>query len=186
VTQTLDNTVLSIDSRSFRPVPLKNGRCPNDEWHFKGAAREVYSYLKLLGQNHGGFVFCSVGDIVRHTKRWSKKGQPYGESTVKRILAMFRQLGVIGSYETRKIHGRTYHGWQFGRHEFWAQTYGDFCDFKDWDSLQSKYAKWMGNAKSVAHQQNETENETHYENPSETDFGQYETQNETAHAVQIA
>lgn len=134
-------TIVVPGRQTFRPVPLTNGQCKGDHLHFRGAAREIYKYLRLLAQNHGGFIFASVENITAHTKNW--KDQPFTYSTrqCKRILKMFRTLRILGERTTREVHGRIYHGWQFAEHNFWAETQGDICEFKRWleyeDSFQS-------------------------------------------------
>ena len=127
---------MSVVSRSFVPVNLQAGTCPNPKRHFRGAAREVYGYLTVLAARHGGFVFPSVRNIAAHTKCWRNKSSKYSERQVKRILRTFKSLGVLGQYETRTIHRRSYRGWQFGEHRLWAETLGDLCEFKYW----SEYA----------------------------------------------
>ena len=60
-------------SRSFEAGGARrNQRVPNPKWHFHGCAREVLTYLELIRQkdNHGGFLFMEVDDIVAHTKDW--------------------------------------------------------------------------------------------------------------------
>lgn len=67
---------------------------------------------------------------------------------------MFRQLGILGAYNTRTIHGRRYSGWQMAGHAFWAETYGGICDFKQWGEFEPKHQQCMGNVKCESHQQN--------------------------------
>lgn len=141
---------MSTVSRCFRPVTLTHGQCPNDEWHFRGAAREIYSYLKLLAANHGGFVFASVSDIARHTKQWRRGQRQASKSHCERILRIFRVLGILGEYETRVIHGRAYQGRQFNTvHKFWATAHDGICDFKYWKAYEGEQRKYMGNQKDI-------------------------------------
>lgn len=123
---------MSKVSRSFVPVTLRAGCCPNDEHHFRGAAREVYSYLKLLAANNGGFVFASIKNISGHTKKWREKSNHYSLSECKKIIRALRGLRVLGKYETRVIRGRAYRGWQFADHVFWSENIGHICEFKFW------------------------------------------------------
>jgi hypothetical protein len=172
------------DVRSFRPVWLKDGQCPNEEWHFRGAAREVYSYLKLLAQNHGGFVFPSVRDIAENTKNWTRDKEPFSIGQCKRILRIFRELGILGKFETRLIHGRTYRGWQFGRHAFWAKSHGGICDFIHWESYESKHRKCMGhNCKS--NQQNVPDCDTDCDTACDPKAGDCDTDCDTAASVAL-
>jgi hypothetical protein len=132
---------MSAGNRSFVPVSLKGGDCPGDKRHFRGAAREVYGYLKLLGARHGGFVFASVKDITKHTKNWKHQKQSYCYRQCKRILATFRALGVLSKRREVKIHGRTYRGWELVIHDWWAETHGDICDFKQWPEYEESFQK---------------------------------------------
>lgn len=135
---------MSVVSRSLVPVSMRDGKCPSDEWHFRGATREVYSYLKLLAKRHGGFVFASVRDIAEHTKNWRKGQEQYSQRQCKRILRMFRELGVLGERCTRTIHNRLYHGRQFMGHDWWAESCGDICDFRRWEKYESQHQEFMG------------------------------------------
>jgi hypothetical protein len=143
---------VTAGSRSFSPVWCK-GECPSDEYHFHGAAREIYSYLKVLAERHGGFVFPGISDITRHTKKWNKSRQPFSERQCKRILRMFRELKILGRRETRTIHGRRYKGWQMSKHSFWAELNGGICDFKHWGEFEPKLKACMGH-KHKSNQQN--------------------------------
>ncbi|MGH9739813.1 MAG: hypothetical protein ACRD4X_14690 [Candidatus Acidiferrales bacterium] len=138
----------------------------------------MYSYLKLLAARHGGFVFASVDDIMRHTKKWSKGREPFSERQGKRILRMFRELHILGKYETRIIHGRKYRGWQFAHHEWWAESHGDFCDFKAWDEYESNHSYLQGNCRK---------NGTDYDTENGTDYDpetiENDTQNDPARSV---
>jgi len=98
--------------------------------------------LKLLGANHGGFVFPSVKDITKHTTRKWKNKQSYCPRQVKRILKMFQQFGVLGERTTRKIHGRIYHGWQLVDHVFWAETQGHICELKTWLEYEESFQQY--------------------------------------------
>lgn len=141
-------------SRSFVPVWEKQGACPNPEWHFRGAAREVYSYLKLLADKHGGFVFASVDDITRHTKRWSRLKEPFTKRHCERILRMFRELGVLSKRQTVKIHGRNRPGWQLVPHSFWTVNQGGLCEFVKWEAFEAERQHCMGHAKAQSLQEN--------------------------------
>jgi hypothetical protein len=124
---------------TFRPVPLnEDGQCKGEHLHFKGVAREVYSYLKLLAANHGGFVFASVENIAQHTKDWKRKKQ-HSERQVKRILKMFREFKVLGPRQTRQLNGRTYQGWPVVEHVFWAENQGHICEFKHWLEYEDSF-----------------------------------------------
>ena len=147
---------MNIGSKSVSPVSstwFVDGKCVHDEYHFHGAAREIYSYLKLFAGNHGGFVFMTVDDIVAHTKRWNKGRKPFTKRHCERILRMFRVLGVVGNYEIRKIRGRSVKGMQMGRHALWAESRGGICDFIHWEELESKSSQFMGNDNCELHQQ---------------------------------
>ena len=57
----------------IRPVWYKKGKCPSAKSHFKTGTccREVYSYLEMLARNNkDGFIFPTVADIARHTRKW--------------------------------------------------------------------------------------------------------------------
>jgi hypothetical protein len=152
---------MSAVSRSFSPVSstwFVDGKCVHDEYHFHGAAREIYSYLRLFAKNHGGFVFMTVDDIVEHTRKWNKGGKPFTKRHCERILRVFRELGVVGNYEIRIIRGRAIKGMQLGRHEFWAKSCGDTCDFTHWCDYESKASQFMGNAKCESQQQDVGDN----------------------------
>ena len=118
--------------QTFVPLSLKNGSCPGDHLHFRGAAREIYKYLRLLSTRHGGFVFPSIKNIAAHTKNWKKQPSPYSYKQCWRILKLFQKLGILSEYRAVVIRGRTYHGWQFADHHWWAETQGDICEFKYW------------------------------------------------------
>jgi hypothetical protein len=124
---------------NYVPVSLNNGVCPNAEHHFRGAAREVYSYLKLLAANHGGFVFAGIGNIAEHTKNWKDQPFQYSYRQCKRIIKAFRALGILSERQAVKIKGRTRRGWQFVDHVFWAESYGHYCDFKRWEEYEASY-----------------------------------------------
>jgi hypothetical protein len=145
-------------SRSFEAVWCEgtSNECPNPKWHFRGCAREVFSYLELIRSknNHGGFLFMRVADIIAHTKDWAKGRKPFSERQVKRVLAAFQLLGIIGKYETRMIKGRAVKGWQMASHHFWAETKGGQCDFKHWPDYEPNQRKLMHN------EQNGTDNGT--------------------------
>lgn len=174
---------MSIVSRSFRPVTLlPGGQCPNDEWHFQGAAREVYSYLKLLAARHGGFVFPSVDDIVRHTRQWSRGQKNFSKPQCERILRIFRELSILGDYETRVIHGRSYRGWQFGPHKFWSciRIGSDKCEFEMWELYEGK--SYMGNK----HKQNQKDaigNDGLNDGQNDGDLGQNDGQNDGGQTI---
>ena len=137
---------MSVKNRSFKPVRLVKLECPCAKYHFHGLARCVYTYLEKLAANHGGFVFASVDDIVRHTKRWSKETEG-SKSQVERILRILRVLRILGDRETRTIHGREYEGWQFASHSFWATAQDGVCDFRFWAEFANDQRKCMGNEK---------------------------------------
>jgi hypothetical protein len=133
----------SLPGRSnFQPVVLQSGQCKGDHLHFKGAAREVYKYLKLLAAKHGGFVFPSVDNIAAHTKNWKKEPFTYSPRECKRVLKLFRQFGILGDRTTRVIHGRTYRGWQFAEHVFWAEAQGDICELKRWLEYENSFQQY--------------------------------------------
>lgn len=170
---------MSATSRLFSAVWHKNGECPCDRYHFHGAAREVYSYLKLLAQRHGGFVFASVGNITEHTKKWNRNRVPFSESHCKRVLRMFRRLGVISDRHVCLIKGRTYNGWQVLTHDRWAESYGGMCEFKEWDKFESTRKQIMGNAKCESNHENELQNGIHNDTENGTRKRQNDTQNDT-------
>jgi hypothetical protein len=136
---------MSVVSRAFVPVLMHGGICPSDERHFRGAAREVYGYLKLLAVRHGGFVFPSIRDVAKHTKKWGSDREPFSIRQCKRILRSFRALGILGEYETRTIHGRAYRGWQMAGHRWWAEAHEDVCEFKRWDEYERSHTYFQGN-----------------------------------------
>lgn len=159
-------------SRSFQAVWCKDrtDECPNPKWHFRGCAREVFSYLELIRSknNHGGFLFMEVDDIVAHTKDWSKGGKPFTRRQVQRVLKAFRLLGIIGKYETRLIKGRAKSGWQMASHFFWAETKGGQCDFKHWEKFEPCQREVMNNQQDVT--ANVTLNVTANVTPNVTDL----------------
>jgi hypothetical protein len=126
---------VSATTRTFNPVWLKDGKCPSDEYHFYGAAREIYSYLKLLAKKHGGFIFPGIKDIARHTKKWNKDRTPFSERQCKRIIRDFITLGILEKRVIRTPLNIPYSGWQFREHDSWAESGGGFCEFKDWEHL---------------------------------------------------
>ena len=137
---------MSLTNKSFIPLWLEDGKCPNDKRHFKGAAREVYGYLRFLAQRHGGFVFASVPNITKHTKIWAdKNGKTFSQRQCERIIRAFRVLGILGARTTRTVHKRQYSGWQFHEHESWAESGGGMCEFKHWEEYESSYQYLMGN-----------------------------------------
>lgn len=124
-------------SWTFVPVWLENDKCPAAKRHFRGCAREVYGYLEKIAKRHGGFVFPTVADIVRHTKKWATKNrEPFSQRECERTLRTFRELGILGKRCRRKIHKRLYDGWQFYPHECWAESGGGMCEFKQWQKLE--------------------------------------------------
>ncbi|MGA7638022.1 MAG: hypothetical protein WA657_23155 [Candidatus Acidiferrales bacterium] len=171
-------------SRSFQAVSCKgtSNECPNPKWHFHGCAREVFSYLELIRSknNHGGFLFMRVADIVAHTKDYGHGRRPYSIQQVKRVLAVFQQLGIIGKYETRTINGHPKKGWQMASHFFWAEVKGGVCDFKHWPDYEPRQRELTSD------EQNETDNETDNETADETDLADNETADETAQSLIIS
>ena len=171
-------------SRSFEAVWCKDGtnECPNPKWHFHGCAREVFSYLELIRSknNHGGFLFMRVETIAAHTKDFGHGQRPYSVIQVKRVLAAFRHLGILGKYETRIIKGRAVKGWQMASHFFWAETKGGVCDFKHWPNFEPCQREVMGN------QQDDTDNDTANDTPNDTDLADNDTANDTAQSIVIA
>jgi hypothetical protein len=139
---------VSFTNMSFKAVWQENGICPGDKRHFKGAAREVYGYVRLLAKRHGGFVFATVPNITKHTKMWAdKNGKSFSQAQCERILRAFRELGILGERCTRTIHHRKYSGWQFYEHDVWAESGGGMCEFKRWERYEKKYQYLMGNEK---------------------------------------
>jgi hypothetical protein len=132
-------------SRGFVPVSTTGGVCPSDKRHFRGAAKEVYTYLKLLSKRHGGFVFASGKNIAAHTKKWRKGQKPYSPAQCERIIRTLRALKILGKREKRIIHGRAYSGMQMANHSFWAEMQGDICDFRYWNEVDLKARQLMGN-----------------------------------------
>lgn len=120
----------------LRPVWCEDGRCPNDKSHFRGAAREVYTYLKLLAARNDGFVFATVRNITAHTKKWADHGKPFSERHVRRILRTFQKLGILSTYESRMIKARNFFGWELYSHDDWAEIQGGLCEFKRWEPYQ--------------------------------------------------
>jgi hypothetical protein len=124
-------------TRSYVPLSLdKDRKCPGDHMHFRGAAREIYKYLRLLACNHGGFVFPSLKDVAKHTKKWNKERTPFSERQTKRVIRDFIVLGILEKRSIRTPHGAPYSGWQFREHDSWAESGGGFCELKHWEQLQ--------------------------------------------------
>lgn len=175
-------------SRSFQAVWCEgtSDKCPNPKWHFRGCAREVFSYLELIRSknNHGGFLFMEIADIVAHTKDWNKGGNTFSEIQVKRVLAAFRQLGIIGKYETRMIKGRAVRGWQMASHFFWAEAKGGVCDFKHWPDFEPNQREVMGNQQDDT--DNDTANDTANDTRNDTDLADNDTANDTALSIVTA
>lgn len=159
-------------NRSFLPVWFENGKCPAAKRHFRGCAREVYGYLEKLAQNHGGFVFPTVADIVRHTKKWKTrlgaKDSPcarlpdyerYSRAECKRVIRAFRELGILGTSCVRTVHGCKYRGWQFYPHECWTESGGGICELKHWERYSLKSQWFMGNNEPQNEPVNEPQNE---------------------------
>jgi hypothetical protein len=139
---------MSFTNMSFKPVWHEGGKCPGDKRHFKGAAREVYGYIRLLAKRNDGFVFAKVPNITEHTKIWaSKNGKSFSQPQCERIMRAFRELGILSERCTRTIRHRTYHGWQFYEHDVWAESSGGMCEFKRWERYEKKYQYLMGNEK---------------------------------------
>ncbi len=137
---------MSFTNMSFRAVWHENGKCPGDKRHFKGAAREVYGYLRLLAQRLDGFVVASVSDITRHTKKWAdKNGKGFSERQCERILRAFEVLGILGKRCERTIRRRKYYGRQFFEHDSWAESLGGMCEFQRWERYEKMYPYLMGN-----------------------------------------
>jgi hypothetical protein len=141
-------TASSMNAKSSLPgrrhltaLGLKDGQCPGDHWHFKGAAREVYKYLRLLATRHGGFVFPSVGNIAANTKNWRNQPMTYSYRQCSRIIRMFISIGILSVRKKVKIRGRTYEGWDFLGHRWWAEIQGDICEFKRWVEYEDKYSQ---------------------------------------------
>ena len=123
--------IVSKNLRNYMPVPLRAGRCVNHEYHFHGAAKEVYSYLMLHADKRDGFVFSSVDDIVAHTKRYQKSHKPFKKRHCERILSEFRTRKILGDYETRFLDGIGYRsGWQVRPHDEWTTQRGERCEFR--------------------------------------------------------
>lgn len=133
-----------FDTRSFIPVTLKNGSCPDPAWHFKGCAREVFKYLRFLANLSDGFIFCGIKTIVRNTKNWKKNRRPYEERQVRRVLKAFIALGVL-LVVVQKANGRTRTGWRLADHDAWTEPCGHICEFIAWDLWESHHAKCVGN-----------------------------------------
>jgi hypothetical protein len=140
------------------PVWTKSGQCPNERYHFHGAARELFGYLQCLGKNHGGFVFAQVPNITKHMKNWNKGKHPFTQRHCERLLRMFRELQVISDRRTCVIRGRRYSGWELLPHGWWAEAKGGQCDFKHVGDFEKTRQQFMGNAKCELHQQNVGEN----------------------------
>jgi hypothetical protein len=174
-------------SRSFEAVWCEgtSDRCPNPKWHFHGCAREVFSYLELIRSrnNHGGFLFMRIDDIVAHTKDWSKGGKPFKRRQVTRVLATLRQLCIIGNYETRMIKGRAVSGWQMAPHGLWAETKGGVCDFKHWPDFEPRQRELMGNQQDDSH--NDMPNDTSDDMSNDTDVVSDDMPNDTPESVVI-
>ena len=117
--------------RNYLPVWLVDGRCVNHEYHFRGAAREIFSYLNLLAPKHDGFVFARVQNIVEHTKKWKREHRPFSARHCKRILAEFKQLGILGPHEVRNVKGVGLRaGWQLHPHDAYMLKEGGLCEFR--------------------------------------------------------
>jgi len=198
---------MSNVNHSFNPVWLENGKCPSAKRHFRGCAREVYGYLEKLAENHGGFVFPTVADIARHTKKWKQQrskcihdrlvinarphpvhaddntpcrfpdAETYSLRECKRVMRIFREFGILGKSCVRKIHGRRYQGWQFYPHENWAESGGGLCELKHWERYDLKSQQFMHNDGTANGTQNGTLNGT--------DFAINGTLNGTEHSAVI-
>ena len=132
----------SVPGRTtFVPVSLKGGQCSGDHLHFRGAAKEVYSYMKLLAaKSKASLVYASLENISSRTKNWKTKNKrKYTVRHCKRIIHMFRELGVLGKYGSREIEGRTRRGWPFVGHAFWAEAQGDLCEFRRWVQYEDSF-----------------------------------------------
>lgn len=128
------STKAKFGTNYFRPLWCKEGECPNDEWHFQGASREVYGYLKLLARRNDGFVLAFANDITAHTVNWSGDREMFSDRHIKRILGRFRDLGVLGPWEQVQIRGRTRSGRRLYPHSEWAEIRGGICEFKKWEA----------------------------------------------------
>lgn len=148
---------MAVRNHSFKPVRLIKLECPCAAYHFHGLAKCVYTYLEKHSVRHGGFVFPSVDDIVRHTKQWAKDEKPGSKRQIERIISIFKALHILGDRETRTIHGRDYEGWQMAPHSFWAEAQGGVCDFRFWTEFANNQRKHMGNEKVV--EQNDGRND---------------------------
>lgn len=124
-----------------------------------------------------------ISDIVAHAKDYGHGQRPYSIQQVKRVLAVFQQLCILGKYETRMIKGRAVKGWQMASHFFWAETKGGQCDFTHWPEFEPLQRELMGNREDET--DNETANETVNETVNETDIADNETANETGQSLVI-
>lgn len=137
---------MSFTNMTFKAVWQENGKCPGDKRHFKGAAREVYGYIRLLAQRNGGFVVARVSDITKHTKKWADKNRKgFSERQCERILRAFEVLGILGKRCERTIHRRKYNGRQFYEHDSWTESSGGICEFIFWERYERMYPYLMGN-----------------------------------------
>src|ERR1700687_2688715 len=87
--------------RSFKPVVLlKPGEVCGWHRHFKrgSAPRSIWGHLEMLDSvKQASFAYTSIKSIQAHARKFRarKTVGTYSAPVVKRVLAFFRELGVI-------------------------------------------------------------------------------------------
>ena len=131
-----------MNLRGFRDTSLRKQKdgtlACSESGHFRGCAREVYRYMKLLARNHGGFVFASISNIAKHAKKWhtatrfvSQKERPlYSKREVERVITALIKAGVLEPKTYRTVHRRRRAGWQMRPHSDWTKIVADTCCFR--------------------------------------------------------
>jgi hypothetical protein len=105
--------------------------CSQLAHHYRGAMREVVSYLDLLAANdEERFVFCSVDNIANHCEKYQSK-QLHGKRWVQKVLAELRRRHFVSGRLVRVRRYEEVTGFIVAPHSCLTQTMPDgTCIFR--------------------------------------------------------
>ena len=117
--------------RSLIPRELRttDAECSHKR-HCWGVVREVLGYLDLQANRDTTgerFVWCSVGDIVEHCRRY--KGAAYGKRAVEYSLAFLTRKSVVSRRLERKRGGVMREGYIVTPHDALYLRTKNICEF---------------------------------------------------------